>query len=185
MHKKASTCCLNNVVFINLMCIVNQTCGGGNFMGRIFLGCLFYNIGYMSKQIIRSAVYSKAFLNYWFFLLSIGLVASAIYNGRPSWLNFVFGRSIILFIMASICGTICLLYISSNLKKCNMSIITYLSQNTMTVLGIHLSLFPFLPDMNPFINALLVLIYCIPVIWVLNRFCPVLIGNNNRYRIAH
>lgn len=56
----------------------------------------------------------------------------------------------------------------------------YLSINTLTTLGIHLQLFRLLPGIDAFVGAAIVLVYCLPIIWLLNSICPTLIGNKRK-----
>lgn len=157
---------------------LNCKFAGSNFIGRIFLGSFFYIIGFLFKRYIDKLLHTKIWLTVLFITVAfILLCLIALYNGRPSWLNFEFGRFIVLFLFTSILGAYVIFSISSLIYRNTFSVITYLSNNTLTILGVHLLLFPLLPSINNFIGALIVLILCLPIIWVFNRFIPTLIGN--------
>lgn len=94
-------------------------------------------------------------------VIFIALCCLAIYNGRPSWLGFEFGEYFSLFILTSLLGSIVVFDFSSLIYTKEIKLITYLSRNTMTILGVHLSLFSFIPTCNPFIGAAIVLYYCV------------------------
>lgn len=152
---------------------------GSNFIGRIFLGSVFYILAFLLKKNIDKLLQRRIGIKKLFFVASLSLLCiSALYNGRPTWLNFEFGQSIILFLCTSILGAFATFIMSSLTYRSELSVITYLSNNTLTILGVHLSLFPLLPpSVNNFLGALIVLILCLPLIWIFNRFVPTLIGN--------
>lgn len=158
--------------------LLNYKFSGSNFIGRIFLGSVFYIIGVLLKGNIDKLLHTKIWLKTLFIALFLSILyIIALYNGRPSWLNFEFGQSIMLFVFTSILGAFATFCISSLIYKNTFSVITYLSNNTLTILGVHLLIFPLLPSINHFINAFIVLILCLPIIWFFNRFIPTLIGN--------
>lgn len=158
--------------------LLNYKFSGSNFIGRIFLGSVFYIIGFLLKGNIDKLLYTKSWLRSLLTALFLSVLCMiALYNGRPSWLNFEFGRFIMLFLLTSILGAFATFFISSLIYRNTFSVITYLSNNTLTILGVHLLLFPLLPPINHFIDALIVLVLCLPIIWIFNRFIPTLIGN--------
>lgn len=151
---------------------------GSNFIGRIFLGTLFYIIGYLLRGNIDRLLLTKQHIR---IIIAVGafifLCGISLYNGRPTWLNYEFGKSFLFFICTSILGALLTFVLSSLIYKKTINIISYLSKNTLTILGVHLLLFPLLPHVNNYIGAFIVLVYCLPIIWIFNRFVPVLIGN--------
>lgn len=163
--------------------LLNCKFAGSNFIGRIFLGSVFYIIGFLLKGNIEKLLHTKIWLKVLFIAVSLILLSIiALYNGRPSWLNFEFGHFFMLFLFTSILGAFATWGISSLIYKKPFPVITYLSNNTLTILGVHLLLFPLLPPINHFIDALIILILCLPIIWIFNRFIPTLIGNKNIYK---
>ena len=166
--------------FVISVILLNYKFAGSNFIGRIFLGSVFYIIGFLLKGNIDKLLHTKIWLRSLLIVLFLSILCViAMYNGRPSWLNFEFGQFIILFLLTSILGAFATFAISSLIYKNTFSLITYLSNNTLTILGVHLLLFPLLPSINHFIGALIILILCLPIIWFFNRFIPTLIGNKN------
>lgn len=164
--------------FVAVIMFLNVKIGGGNFIGRIFLATVFYISGFLLKENVGKLLSSKTNFKILTMLLSfVFLCALALYNGRISWLNFNFGSFFILFIFTSYFGALFIFCFSSLVYKKDIFAIAYLSKNTMTILGIHLMLFPLLPQINHFISSLLILILCLPIIWILNRHVPILIGS--------
>ncbi len=125
---------------------------------------------YITKPYLRIILTIMAFIS----------LCISLYNGGPTWLNFEFGQSFLLFICTSILGSLVSFVFLSLIYKNTFSVVTYLSNNTLTILGIHLLLFPLIPHINHFIGALIVLVLCIPIIWIFNRFIPTLIGNKKQ-----
>lgn len=160
MQITALVCC-----FVASTIILHSKFGGGNFIGRIFLGALFYILGTLLKGNIDKLLFTKIYLRIILVIMTfISLCTIALYNGKPTWLNFEFGQSFLLFICTSILGSLVTFVFSSLVYKKTFSVVTYLSNNTLTILGIHLLLFPLIPHINHFIGALIVLVLCIPII---------------------
>lgn len=152
---------------------------GSNFMGRIFLGSFFYLTGFLQKENIDKFLSSSIYIRIIVAIISfVILYHVALYNGRVTWLNYEFGKSFLLFVCTSIFGTLVTFTFSSLVYKKSISIITYFSNNTLTVLGIHLLLFPLIPKINSLISTFIIIALCLPIICFFNKFVPALIGNN-------
>lgn len=173
-HYYALTICC---IAIGLV-LANITIGGGNFIGRIFFGCMFYTIGYLLRNLVKQLISLSVWKRTVFMIICFCiLMVTALYNGRPSWLNFEFGKFTLLFFVTSLLGACVTFILSSFIGTKGIQLVTYLSKNTMTILGVHLSLFSLVPVINSFLGGLLVLFYCLPIIYVFNKACPSLIGN--------
>lgn len=168
------TCFIASILFLNV------DFSGSNFVGRIFLATMFYIMGYILKKSIDKLLFIKSYFKVIFMIVAlIALCVIALHNGRPTWLNYEFGKFFLLFICTSMLGASITFVFSSLVYRKAIPIITYLSNNTLTILGVHLLLFPLIPHINHFIGGFLVLMFCLPIIWVFNKLFPTLIGNMN------
>jgi hypothetical protein len=93
--------------------------------------------------------------------------------------SFVFGYSLWLFYFIALLASLLLFGFSMIVCQKESKLIIWLSSNTMTILCLHRVLLwvssYFLHE--GFSQSLIVLVLLMPIIWVLNKFCPVLIGN--------
>ena len=100
-------------------------------------------------------------------------------NGRVGIHSFVFGYSLWLFYFIALLASLLLFGFSMIVCQKESKLIIWLSSNTMTILCLHRVLLwvssHFLHE--GFSQSLIVLVLLMPIIWVLNKFCPVLIGN--------
>lgn len=100
-------------------------------------------------------------------------------NGRVGIHSFVFGYSLWLFYFIALLASLLLFGFSKIVSQKESKLVIWLSSNTMTILCLHRVLLGvsshFLHE--GFSQSLIVLVVLMPIIWVLNKFSPVLIGN--------
>lgn len=157
----------------------------GNFtylylLERTMVSLPFVYWGYLMRkyQVLEKVLRLKCK----YFILGGGILVYLILfpiNGRVGIHSFVFGYSLWLFYFIALLASLLLFGFSMIVCQKESKLIIWLSSNTMTILCLHRVLLGvsshFLHE--GFSQSLIVLVLLMPIIWVLNKFCPVLIGN--------
>lgn len=96
-----------------------------------------------------------------------------------------YGKNIVVFVLGAVASTIAILLVSNHIKG---KWINYLGQHTLTIMAVHYILFPYTlvlskmafgnisTVLTALLNALLVMILCVPVSLMIDQFCPCLNG---------
>lgn len=101
-------------------------------------------------------------------------------NGRVGIHSFVFGYSLWTFYFIALVQSTCVFLLAKvALSTYRSNLIEWLSKNTLTILGLHRVLLEITSRFihEGFTQSLLTLLCLMPIIWVLDKCCPVLIGN--------
>ncbi len=157
------------------------------FLGRpnsVFNVCSaypFYAFGALiktHKSIIEHISNIKLFL---LFLIGFALVCLCGNSNGYVWLyRCGYGRDLLLFLIGGISGTCCIFAIAKALGKASKSVLE-ISAGTVVVLGFHqhvISLIRTYIQPSPFdyVFAFIILLLFIPIIAVVQKYCPFLLG---------
>ena len=146
------------------------------YVKRLMVALPFLYIGYyLRPYLLRNYSPLKAVLGGVILLLIY--VPLCIWNGRVGIHSFVFGHDMVMYYLIAIVGSFSLFLITMPYSG-SFAIIEYIAKNTITILCLHrivLGYTKFIHD--GFLQALICVMVLLPVIYVLNRFCPNLIGN--------
>ncbi|MDE5786689.1 MAG: acyltransferase family protein [Duncaniella sp.] len=121
-----------------------------------------------------------------FAIFAFILIFSVMYNGddRVSIVRCCYGDNFILYLTGGLSGSICVLIISKFLGDTLSGFATTISRGTIIILAFHIYLIPYIKplisDCNPFVEylaALLLTISFVPLIMLISRYAPFLIGN--------
>lgn len=167
-------------------------------VNQAIAGMTFYILGMIARQILTEKAlekYSIAFL-----VIGILLVAIAVkYNVHVTFLILRFGNYG-LFLLGAIGGILTTVSISFWLSKVfgENAFVKYIGRNTIVICGLHLIIFTLIKGVMVYIIDMplsvleqsvapcmifgfLSIIGCIPIIFLINRFCPVLVGHNLKH----
>lgn len=168
------------------------------------MGMSFYVFGFLLKRVDKGAVqdFSKnkaLILGLSLFIVNILLsnYNQADYN-RVSMNACTYGNNLILFYIDALAGAFAILFISIFLSSFKIKILYYLGQNTLVILGVHYTFIKYLKMLeshilsdifgstsfnpvvmyiNNFIICILVMFMCIPVIYIIRKYFPFMIGD--------
>lgn len=119
-------------------------------------------------------------------IFAIILIFSVIYNGddRVSIVRCGYGDNFILYLTGGLAGSICVLIVSKFLGDTFVRIIDIISRGTIIILAFHIYLIPYIKPLiaeyNPaveYLAAFILTISFIPLIMLISRYAPFLIGS--------
>jgi hypothetical protein len=162
---------------------------------------VFFGAGYFFRNLREEdfpALKKKKFKFIIFFLSLISSLAISTFNGRIDMNTNVYGNHIFFYI-AAFSGIISHIFLS---KKLSFRILYFLGSNSLIIFGLHLLLVGLVvnnldsfvelftkediimnTNLYSFIKASLTIIYTIPIILILNKFFPMLIGRKIKKNI--
>lgn len=110
----------------------------------------------------------------------VGIWICGVYN-EPVWMyRCLYGSSIILFIIGSICGTVMIFAISKMFFDRSLSVIKYISEGSILILAFHILFvrigLHFPVGYGYYLESVLIMLLFVPVIRICQRFCPILLG---------
>lgn len=153
---------------------------GGNFaefyyIERSIVALPFVFVGYLIRKYLVMEKLRTSVL----FILMIPLLLLQIYNGKVGIHSFLFGRSVVLYYIIAILSSIWLFHFIRKINIPSNTVIEYISSNTVTILCLHKLLIAILKNIitDGFVLGLVVICFLLPVIWLFNKYIPVLIGN--------
>ena len=147
-------------------------------IGQSLLGMSFLSIGYGCYDLIINKDISIKYIIMFFILYFL----FSIKNGFVDMRNLVYGNNFILYILNGVLGSVLLVSIT---KLCNSKFLSYFGKNSIIILGTHniiimilneiigLSLFNY---KDYIITFLIVILIEIPIIEIINRYLPFMIG---------
>lgn len=164
----------------------------------------FYVLGYLLRKVDLEKINNikKSYtLLAGIILLFVSVVLSN-YNqsdyNRVDMNNCAYGNSLILFYLDALIGAFSILFISKFLSIKEFKLLSYWGQNTLIILGVHFTFVKYLKkfegyilsdifglkSFNPvvmyidnFIICILVMFMCIPVIYIIRKYFPFMIGD--------
>ena len=148
------------------------------------MGLPFYVLGFLLKQTSVMQLYVK------YFLLGgvisfIYLVVCGVKNGYVDMDGGVYGKSVFLFYLNAVVGICFLISLSVICSKYRMRMMQFLGENTLVVLAFHgliilcikgVERFFLHIGISPFVYLLIVLLACIPIALIFNKYFPVFVG---------
>lgn len=101
-------------------------------------------------------------------------------NGRVGIYSCNFGKSVVLYYVTSIIGSLSLFYLMTIIKHSN-SLIIKVSSGTIVILCIHQIMIKILVHIynNPYFITIAIIVLCYPIIIFLDKFAPWLVGVNS------
>ena len=134
----------------------------------------------------------NCFLCLFLFVVAIGL---SILNGRVECCRLNFGNSFFLFYVSAFAGIGATLLISILCGKVALKFVQVISNGTIFILGFHLFIntffftllsrytsYDYVPWMGPIV-ALLIIIICYPLINLISRYFPILLGKRRNVKV--
>ena len=161
-----------------IFCSGNYNTALGRFtlaMVRMIVALFFINIGYYLYNIIKNVNLKM----YQLIILSIVSVVFSIINGRVDLWGLQF-NNIFLYVFNSIIGSLAIIFM---MKKINRSkVLDFLGKNTLIIMATHQLIIKFILasslgiKLNKFIILCLVLAIEYPIIKIINRYLPFMLG---------
>ena len=162
-----------------------------------FLGLSFMLIGnFLIKPTMKYIETLNKIKAGWILIFMCSLIIGifiSIYNApvnKTYWVTVMavgeYGKNVVLFFDGAIINSIAILLICNHIKN---NVLLYLGQHTLIIMGVHYILFPFtlhitveiLRNINysvliAILNSLFTIILCIPISYLVDKFCPCLNG---------
>lgn len=153
---------------------------GSDFMGRICFSFPFYCTGYLIKDYVLRFVEMKAIMRLLLLMVALTvLIAVSLYNTRGGILSYHFGKSIFLYYLTGFVGAFSVICLFSFLRKISLGIVTFISNGTLVILGIHIMLLSYVSIVrtgNAFLTAGICLLLTLPFIYLFNNYTPKMVG---------
>ncbi len=179
------TCILGLIGFI-------ESKNSSNYEGpwhveAVFTAIVFYMLGYMLKLNLDKITDWLSNLKNWAALCVVTFFVGswcACTNGRVSF-NGNSYDSILYFYTAAVCLSAFVIMVSMKLPQ--ISLLSYIGQNTIAYLGIHIPLIRIMQYLYPvfteriryaFVLACIVYFAMVPIVWVINKFFPFIVSKN-------
>lgn len=150
----------------------------GFYLQRAIVSFPFVAIGYIfhQKNIFVASFPKKSFSfkGILFFVFYSFLV---FINGRVGIYSCTFGKSVVLYYVTSIVGSLALFYLMTIIKHSN-SLIIKVSSGTIVILCIHqvmIKIFVHIYN-NPYFITLAIMVICYPIILFFDKYVPWLVG---------
>lgn len=186
-------CLLEATILAILSMMLKATRGSRGWIWGIdiaCMGCAFILYGVLLKKLLNKLVTNKwfAFVALCVFLL-IGVIIAL--NNAPDeyWITIMalamYGHNIFLFIIGALCNTSALVLFSSFLSK--IRILSWLGENSLFIMACHYIVFPYTVKwsvtllaghniMIAFMNAMMTILICTPIIYIVKKYAPILVG---------
>lgn len=152
-----------------------------------------YHLGKYDTRFFGSIIQLKMWKKYilvFFLLIAIYIVSYN--NGRAYMYIAEYGNSIILFLIGGLLGIFCIRLISDILNKYTCHSLRLLSIGTIVTLAYHMDVnhpllkfvrqqewLPLFEDIATFFCSVITLLVFIPIIYIISRYIPFVIGNRN------
>lgn len=154
---------------------------GSDFIGRICFSLPFYILGYKAKPQLQNVMNLPAAIRFLIAIMAILLlVPMALWNTRGGIFSFHFGKSILMYYITCLVGTIVTVLLVSFLNNARVLIVRFISNGTLVILGTHFLILRYLiGDIfigNAWITAAIVLFLCMPLTFLFNNYLPTLVG---------
>lgn len=178
----------NWVLFVIILCVVCsyfiKDYGRDNlwFFPQRFVVCLpFYIFGFLLKTKLNNTIqYNTIQLLLASIVLGLVLIMLSAFNGECDISWFLFGKSIILYYLTAVIGTLFVFSISLMFNKITNKFVYVISISTVTILGLHLIVLEIVKNVSPivesFIVAFVTLIVLYPICLFLNKYLPYCVG---------
>lgn len=186
-------CLLEAIILTALSMMMKEVRGSTGWVWGIdiaYMGCAFILYGALLKELLNKLTTNKwsAFVSLCVFLL-IGIIIAL--NNAPDeyWITIMalamYGHNIFLYIIGALCNTSAIVLLSSFLSK--IRILSWLGENSLFIMACHYIIFPYTVKwsvtllvghniMIAFMNAMMTILICIPILYVVKKYAPILIG---------